>query len=36
MESVRLNGNYLMFVLSDTAGNKYSQVIAKVAKSNLS
>ena len=36
MESVRLNGNYLMFVLSDTAGNKYRQVIAKVAKSNLS
>ena len=36
MESVRLSGNYLMFVLSDTAGNKYRQVIAKVAKSNLS
>lgn len=36
MESVRLNGNYLMFVLSDTTGNKYRQVIAKVAKSNLS
>ena len=36
MESVRLNGNYLMFVLADTAGNKYRQVIAKVAKSNLS
>ena len=25
-----------MFVLADTAGNKYRQVIAKVAKSNLS
>lgn len=36
MESVRLSGNYLMFVLADTSGNKYRQVIVKVAKSNLS